>query len=140
MGVAVSGELGGIWKLQGGTVSPILTGMTVRNWGVTFDLSGNFVQAREAVEAGDTHRIILRAPNGSVVDDSLVTQVVGPCATAFARDASGATTKQLVIAQTDGTLLRANAAGIASWRSCAWGGWRGAAGMAAPPVRSQEPW
>lgn len=114
-----SGELymaswGGLWKLQGGVVSPILTGMTVRNWGVTFDLSGNFVQAREAVEAGDTHRIILRGPNGSVVDDSLVTQVVGPCATAFARDASGATTKQLVIAQTNGTLLRANAVGIPS--------------------------
>ena len=95
-------------------VTQVQTGMALRNWGFVFDLSGQVIRAREAMEEGDTDRIILWGADGTVLNDSLVTQVVDPCGVAFARDATGATTNQLVIAQTNGEILRANAAGISS--------------------------
>jgi hypothetical protein len=103
---------GNVWKLQGDVVVPVKSGLALRNWGFAFDVSGTIVRAREAMEAGDTDRIILWNVDGTVVNDSLVTQVAAPCAAIFARDAAGATTNQLVIGQLDGEIRRANAAGM----------------------------
>jgi hypothetical protein len=105
---------GSTWKFQGGVATPILTQMTPRNWGMTFDVASNVFQAHEAMDGGDTHRIIVRSISGALINDTLAKGVVGPCATAFATDATGATTNQLVIAQTNGTILRANPAGTSS--------------------------
>jgi sugar lactone lactonase YvrE len=100
-----------LWRLSGGTPVPLLQGLPPRNRGFAFDENGNIYWARDAGE-GDTDRVILYDASGEVLHDTIIGEVVDPCLITFLRDAEGVTGKRVLVSQSDGTIVEANAQGI----------------------------
>ncbi|MGD2069506.1 MAG: hypothetical protein PVI57_12585 [Gemmatimonadota bacterium] len=107
----------GLWKLESGVPVALLTERPLRNRGFAFDADGNIYWTREAVEEGDTDRVILYDPSGVVVHDTIIGEVEDPCLSVFVRDEDGVTTERLLVAQLNGTIVEANSAGLPA------GGW-----------------
>jgi hypothetical protein len=102
----------GFWRLDGQTVVPVMTGMQVRMGAPHFDVSGNAYWIHEAVEEGDTHRMILGGPDLAVTDGTFASFEEGPCSHVFGRDASGVTTNRQFVGLRNGTIVELNASGI----------------------------
>ena len=106
-----------IHKLVDGAPVPIATGQPVQMRGFTFDVTGNFYWAYRSLDPDTVSRVKLYSRAGIVLQDSFVTQVQEPCGGRFARDATGATTDRMFIAQLDGEIREANPEGFpfAGW-------------------------
>jgi hypothetical protein len=102
------------WKLMGQTVVPVLTGMPPQNSAPHFDVEGNAYWIRQAMDASDTHRVILADTDLVVIADTFANFATAPCAMVFGRDGTGAMTNRLFVSLRDGSIVELNAAGIAA--------------------------
>jgi len=102
------------WRLVGQTVEPALVGMPPQNSAPHFDVEGNAYWTRQAMDAGDTHRVILADANLTVVEDTFASLPVAPCAMVFGRDDTGATTHRVFVSLRDGSIVELNATGVAA--------------------------
>ena len=102
------------WKLQAQTVMPVLTDMQPQNSAPHFDVEGNAYWTHEAMDDGDSNRVILADANLAAVADTFAGLPAAPCAIVFGRDNTGATTNRLFVSLRDGSIVELNATGIAA--------------------------
>lgn len=107
-----------LWRLSGGEVEALATALQRLNWGKAFDELGNLYWTHTPEEEGDVPRVALYAPDGSITEHTLVSEVEDPCHVAFGRDPGGSTNSRLFVSQRrSGNILEVNSAGVlaAGW-------------------------
>lgn len=111
-GVLYITNWGGFGTLVNGIVTPVPIDNPLRSGSPHFDTDGNAYWIHEAVEEGDTHRLVLSDPTLAVLDEAFASFSDGPCGHVFGRDATGVTTSRQFVGLRNGTIVEVNAAAI----------------------------